>query len=240
MRDRGAGHEALTILSQCVELVEGAKNAKEDDGMMARKPSTARKSRGPLRETHSATWFAFDAEPVEDAEFETILPASPRPKSLSYGISQKSFTPGKLLPEAGIQSEWPGFGYWVFVALCATTAFWIAGGYTLLSYKPFTSGQPALPLISALQLSNLRTSIAVHDKGDVLSVGGRIRNIADEERAAPPLIVMITYSNGSKRERRLPLGKTMLKPGAYINFETVLPALRGTIENVDVRLAAPT
>ncbi|MEE9908549.1 hypothetical protein LWV33_14190 [Brucella intermedia] len=48
---------------------------------------------------------------------------------------------------------------------------------------------------------------------------------------------MITYSDGSKRERRMASGETMLKPGESIDFETMLPALRGTIEKVDVRLA---
>jgi len=207
--------------------------------MMAKQPSTAQMSRVPLRENHRAAWFTFDAGPVEDAEFETIVPASPRPKSFSYSIPQKPFASSKLMSETSLPGGWPGFGYWVFVALCATTAFWIAGGYTLLADQPLSGRQPTLPLISALQLTDLKTSVGVHDKGDVLSVGGRIRNTTSEERATPPLIVMITYSDGSKRERRLAPGEAMLKPGAYIDFETMLPALRGTIEKVDVRLATP-
>ncbi|MGK8639088.1 hypothetical protein ACRS7F_06775 [Brucella anthropi] len=239
MRDRGCSHEALTIMSQCVAPVEGAKNAKEDDGMMAKQPSTAQMSRAPSCENHRATRFASDAGLIEDAEFETIAPGSSPRKFLSYGIPQKPLAPRKLMSETSLPSGWPGFGYWVFVALCATTAFWMAGGYTLLAGKPLSGGQPTLPLISALQLTDLKTSVGMHDKGKILSVGGRIRNTTSEERATPPLIVMITYSDGSKRERRLAPGEAMLKPGAYIDFETMLPALRGTIEKVDVRLATP-
>lgn len=208
--------------------------------MMAKHPSTAQISRASSRGKIPAPWFVSDEGAVEDAEFETILPVSPRPKLLSSVISQKPLASRKFLSGTGPASDWPGFGYWVFVALCATTAFWIAGGYTLLADKPASGGQSMLPLVSALQLTNLKTSVGVHDKGDILNVGGRIRNTTSEERAAPPLIVMITYSDGSKRERRLAPGETILKPGAYIDFETMLPALRGTVEKIDVRLASPT
>ncbi|MFQ0814299.1 hypothetical protein AVM02_12850 [Brucella anthropi] len=226
-------------MRQCVAPAEGAKNAKEDDVMMAERPSTAQMSRASSRAGGPAAWFASDAGPVEDAEFETVIPASPARKSFSSRIAQKAFRTPEHMRETGLQSQWPGFGYWVFVALCATTAFWVAGGYTLLADKPSAVGTPTLPLVSALQLTDLKTSIGARDKGDVLSVGGRIRNPTTEERAAPPLIVTITYSDGSKRERRLAPGEAMLKPGAHIDFETMLPALRGTIEKVDVRLGSP-
>ena len=203
--------------------------------MMAKRPSTAQMSRTPSREDHPTAWFAVDHGPVEDAEFETIVPASPRRKSFFTVISQKPYASRKFASKTGPTSEWPGFGYWVFVALCATSAFWVAGGYTLLADKPASRGQPLLPLVPALQLTDLKTNMP--ENSDVLSVGGRIRNTTSEERIAPPLIVIITYSNGSKRERRLASGETMLKPGEYIEFETMLPALRGTIEKVDVRLA---
>jgi len=205
--------------------------------MMAKRPSAAHMSRTASRESRPAAWFAPDAGPVEDAEFETIVPPSPKRKYCSSGIAEKPFVSRKLVSETGSASEWPGFGYWVFVALCATTAFWMAGGYALLAEKPLAGGQPMLPLVSALQLTDLTTSVGIHDKGDVLSVGGRIRNTTSEERATPPLIFMITYGDGSKRERRVDSGKMLLKPGGYIDFETMLPALRGTIEKVDVRLA---
>ena len=202
--------------------------------MMARQPSAARMSRTPSRENSPPTWFTSDAGPVEDAEFETIIPASSGRKSHFLLTSQKPLTSRKLLSETGPTSAWPGFGYWVFVALCATTAFWIAGGYTLLADKPASGRQAALPLVSALQLTDIKTNM--RENSDVLSVGGRIQNTTSEERIAPPLIVMITYSDGRKRERRLASGETSLKPGESIDFETMLPALRGTIEKVDIRL----
>ncbi|MEJ5020516.1 hypothetical protein WH297_12350 [Ochrobactrum vermis] len=207
--------------------------------MMAKQPSTAQISRMPSRGQPPAAWFASNAGPIEDAEFETIAPASSRQKSFSLSISEKLFFTRKLASETRLASEWPGFGYWVFVALCATTVFWVAGGYTLLADRrpALFVGQPALPLISALQLTELKTSVGIRDKSDVLSVAGRIQNNTTEERAAPPLIVTIIYSDGSKRERPLASGEAMLKPGGYIDFETMLPALRGTIEKVDVRLA---
>lgn len=209
--------------------------------MMAKQPSTAQISRMPSRGRPPAAWFASNAGPIEDAEFETIAPASSRQKALTLSISEKPFFTRRLASETRLSSEWPGFGYWVFVALCATTAFWLAGGYTLLADRSpaLFVGQPALPLISALQLTELKTSVGIRDKSDVLSVAGRIQNNTTEERAAPPLIVTIIYSDGSKRERPLASGEAMLKPGGYIDFETMLPALRGTIEKVDVRLAGP-
>lgn len=203
--------------------------------MMAKRPSTAQTSRTPSRESHPAAWFAAGRGPVEDAEFETIVPVSPRRKFPFPVIAQKPPASRQFLSETRPASEWPGFGYWVLVALCATTAFWIAGGYTLLADKPASGGQSMLPLVSALQLTDLKTNM--RENSDILSVGGRIQNTTSEERPAPPLIVMITYSDGSKRERRLASGETMLKPGESIDFETMLPALRGTIEKVDVRLA---
>lgn len=203
--------------------------------MMAKRPSTVQVSRAPSRESHPVPWFAADSGPIEDAQFETIVPVSPRPKFFSHVISQKPLVSRKFLSETRPVGEWPGFGYWVLVALCATTAFWIAGGYTLLADKPASGGRPMLPLVSALQLTDLKTNM--RENSDVLSVGGRIQNTTSEERPAPPLIVLITYSDGSKRERRLASGETMLKPGESIDFETMLPALRGTIEKVDVRLA---
>lgn len=207
--------------------------------MMAKQPSTAQMSRASSRGSRPAAWSACDAGLIEDAEFETIIPVLSSRKSFSLGASQNPPIARKRVSEPGLANNWPGFGYWVFVALCATTAFWIAGGYMLLADKPPSVGHPTLPLISALQLTDLKTSIGAHDKGDILSVGGRIRNTTSQERVAPPLIVMITYSDGSKRERRLAPGEAMLKPGAYIDFETMLPALRGTIEKVDVHLAGP-
>ncbi|PQA74096.1 hypothetical protein C3731_07105 [Brucella oryzae] len=215
-----------------------AKNAEEDEVMMAKQPSAAQIPR--TRERNPAAWFASNEGMIEDAEFETILPVSASRKSFSLSISKKTPIMGKCASETHLTNEWPGFGYWVFVALCATTAFWIAGGYTLLAdRKPALSvRQATLPLISALQLTELKTSVGVRDKGDVLSVAGRIQNNTSEDHIAPPLIVMITYGDGSKRERRLASGEATLKPGEYIDFETMLPALRGTIEKVDVRLAS--
>ncbi|MBB4093929.1 hypothetical protein [Brucella pecoris] len=209
--------------------------------MMAKQPSTAQISRTPSRGQLPVAWFTSNAGPVEDAEFETIVPASAPRKSFSPSISEMPLIKRKSVSEAYLASEWPGFGYWVFVALCATTAFWVAGGYTLLSDKrpALSVEQSTLPLISALQLTELKTSVGIRDKGDVLSVAGRILNNTTKERAAPPLIVTIIYSDGSKRERPLASGEAMLKPGGYIDFETMFPALRGTIEKVDVRLASP-
>ncbi len=184
--------------------------------MMAKRPSTAQMSRTPSRESHPAAWFAAGRGPVEDAEFETIVPVSPRRKFPFPVIAQKPPASRQFLSETRPASEWPGFGYWVLVALCATTAFWIAGGYTLLADKPASGGQSMLPLVSALQLTDLKTNM--RENSDILSVGGRIQNTTSEERP-------------------MASGETMLKPGESIDFETMLPALRGTIEKVDVRLA---
>src|SRR5690606_16458834 len=113
---RSCSQKALTIMSQCVASAEGAKNAKEDDVMMAKHPSTAQISRASSRGKIPAPWFVSDEGAVEDAEFETILPVSPRPKLLSSVISQKPLASRKFLSETRPASDWPGFGYWVFVA----------------------------------------------------------------------------------------------------------------------------
>lgn len=83
------------------------------------------------------TTKAFDRACAEEACFETIMLSAhnmatarpverPLPGDSKITILQRSEkTQGKM----------PGFGYWLFVALVALSAFWITGGHTLFTAR---------------------------------------------------------------------------------------------------------
>ncbi len=165
-------------------------------------------------------------EEIEDAEFETLLPA---------GVA--ALAPLRVRERRmgwKMAGRWPGPGYWSFVGLCAGAAFWMAGGYTLATGHGGRDLRALSPLSPALRLSEVTTR---EGDGGVLSVGGTIRNAAATAQAAPSILMTITYRDGERRERRVTPMPALLQPGADLRFESLLPPLRGAIEKVDVSLS---
>ncbi|MDH7784068.1 hypothetical protein QBD01_000068 [Ochrobactrum sp. 19YEA23] len=210
--------------------------------MMAKQSSARGSACGQPHAAKPAGWRLSSAAEVEDAEFETVLPERQTPitpRALpGFSLFRKPDQPVIATETASS----PGPAYWVLVAFCATTAFWMAGGYTIMTSRPSdiaATASPSLPLVSALKVTDITTNIAERAEGNVLNVGASIRNEGHETRLPPALIVSITYSDGQKRERLLEPVRTSIGPGSNIRFETMLPALRGTIEKVDIRMASP-
>ena len=210
--------------------------------MMAKRSPAADNARTHERASTSAGWRLSLAVDVEDAEFETVLPERQMPGT-PRGLA--GFSLFRKPDQSAISVETArgqGVAYWVLVAFCATTAFWMAGGYTIMTSRSSdvaANPSPSLPLVSALKVTDITTKIAERAEGNVLNVGASIRNESRETRLPPALIVSITYSDGQKRERLLETARKSIEPGRNIRFETMLPALRGTIEKVDIRLARP-
>lgn len=210
--------------------------------MMAKRSPAADIARPYERASTSAGWRRAPAVEVEDAEFETVLPERPMPVTPRVRPGFRLFSKPPRPAIVAQTASLPGAAYWVLVAFCATTAFWMAGGYTIMTSRPADVNAPAspsLPLVPALKVTDITTSIAKRADGNVLNVGASIQNDSREARLPPALIVSITYSDGQKRERLLEPVRTSIEPGRNIRFETMLPALRGTIEKVDIRLARP-
>ncbi|MCI1002440.1 hypothetical protein HWD97_20385 [Ochrobactrum sp. C6C9] len=210
--------------------------------MMAKRSPAADHARAHKRASTSAGWRHAPAVEVEDAEFETVLPERRKPATPhvlpGFSLFRKQQRPAIATETA----SGPSVAYWVLVAFCATTAFWMAGGYTIMTGKSsdaVASVLPSLPLVSALKVTDITSNIAERAEGNVLNVGASIRNDSHETQPPPALIVSITYRDGQKRERLLEPVRTSIEPGRNIRFETMLPALRGTIEKVDIRMARP-
>ncbi|KAB2698425.1 hypothetical protein F9K79_13445 [Ochrobactrum sp. Kaboul] len=210
--------------------------------MMAKQSSARGSARGQPHAAKPAGWRLSPAAEVEDAEFETVLPERQKPATTrvlpGFTFFRKTDRPAIVTETASS----PGAAYWVLVAFCATTAFWMAGGYTIMTGKSsdvVATVSPSLPLVPALKVTDITSNIAKRAEGNVLNVGASIRNDSHETRLPPALIVSITYSDGQKRERLLEPVRTSIRPGSNIRFETMLPALRGTIEKVDIRMASP-
>lgn len=82
----------------------------------------------------------FDRGVAEDIHFETVMPpeytaASGVANHASVQSSARSLPDDDgtsiLQTVDNEQGKMPGFGYWLFVALVAASAFWICGGHTL-------------------------------------------------------------------------------------------------------------
>lgn len=210
--------------------------------MMAKQSSARGSARGQPHAAKPVGWCLSPAAEVEDAEFETVLPDRQMPVTPRALPGLSLFHKQDHPTLSAKTARGPGVAYWVLVAFCATTAFWMAGGYTIMTNKSSdvaAAASPSLPLAPALKVTDITTNIAERAEGNVLNVGASISNESRETRLPPALIVSITYSDGQKRERLLEPVRTSIRPGGNIRFETMLPALRGTIEKVDIRMASP-
>jgi hypothetical protein len=80
-----------------------------------------------------ATAQAFGLPEIEDASFETIIPGAEVLIAAGTGQAAATDDQGFAIFTTAISARraLPGFGYWLFVALAALSAFWIAGGHVL-------------------------------------------------------------------------------------------------------------
>lgn len=183
--------------------------------------------------------------PVEDAEFETVT-ASPR--STSNVRTKPSANPRTAAGLAVLSkqqqalrwsdmAQWPGASYWSLVFIAAVAAFWMSGGYLLVT----PNGRP--PTESSrdgMQLTNAHTRVEQHPSGDVIFIEASIRNDSGSTARTPALIVTVRDGNGLRRDHRIMAEQASLAPGGNMAFTSRIPAPHGSVADVRLALHAPT
>lgn len=180
---------------------------------------------------------------VEDAEFETILPAPAPSATRDIKALPKPALPAglhvlsKRLSEHGDHpaKSLPGVSYWLLVGLLAMTAFWMSGGYELVR----NSDQQALsatPIAKQMRLTDVNTRIEKHGAGDVIFIAATIQNHGTENGLPPELMVTLENQNGEKHHHRLSAQHMSVLARGNLAFASRIPAPHGSVANIKVAL----